>query len=200
MAQVAVGSGVTTYMALLAVFSAMVVAVGGQQEFAVASFTGQRESAELEPVMGMFVNTLALPVRAAGDPTFAEFLGRIRSMVLDAFRHQRLPFDRLVSAVRPPRDLTRHPIAQVGFQFLTEHPDRAVFPGLESMPFDAGQGGNALDLLLTVGQGPGGQLTGYLHYRADLFTAATARDLADRYIRTLAAVADEPRIRLSELR
>jgi amino acid adenylation domain-containing protein len=199
LADLAVRMGATTYMALLAAFVVTVTVTAGQDEFVLATFTGQRESAQLEPLMGMFVNTLALRMRCTGDPTFAELLGRVRSTVLGAFRHQRLPFDRLVAAIRPPRDLTRHPIAQVGFQSLVAHPDRPALPGTKSTPFAAGQGGNVLDILATVEE-RAERLTGHVHYRADLFTAATARDLADRYTQTIEAVARDPHRRLSELR
>ncbi len=64
-----------------------------------------RPRSELEPLIGMFVNMLAMRADLAGDPTFAELLTRVRRSTLDAFEHQRLPFEQLVGELGLARDV-----------------------------------------------------------------------------------------------
>ncbi|WP_371502655.1 amino acid adenylation domain-containing protein [Kitasatospora sp. NBC_00374] len=195
---VARGAGATPFMVLLAVFAAALADLSGQDDFLVGTFAGNRTSTETEPLVGLFVNTLALHMDCAGDPGFAELVARVRSASLAAYRHQEVPFDQLVSALRPPRDLTRNPLVQVAFQLLTQQPDRLALPGVSVEPVRAAQGGNVLDLLLTV-RPDGDRLIGELHYRADLFTPETAQALADRLARTARAAAERPELPLSAL-
>ncbi|MFI0942874.1 amino acid adenylation domain-containing protein [Streptomyces sp. NPDC021020] len=201
LAELARARRVTPYTVLLSGFAVTVAATAGQDDFVVASFSGQRGRVELEPMVGMFVNTVALRMRCGGDPSFAELVDRVRDAVLGAFAHQDLPFDRLVSALRPPRDLTRHPVAQVGFQVLAARRDRLRLSGLDCSPYAAGQGGSPLDVLVEVEEGGegGADVTGRLHYRPDLFTPERARRLAGRYAAVLARGVADPALPLSRL-
>jgi amino acid adenylation domain-containing protein len=189
----------TPFMVLLAAFAALINATTGREDMLVGTFTGNRTTVETEQMVGLFVNTLPIRARCDGNPTFTELLHRVRAGALGAYRHQELPFDRIVGLLRPPRDLTRTPVVQVGFQTLGAPTQRVVLPGVTVEPLLRGQGGNALDVLLSIYEG-GDSIAGELHYRDDLFTAATARALADRYAAIVAAVVTDPQLRLSDLR
>ncbi|MFD3582413.1 amino acid adenylation domain-containing protein [Streptomyces sp. NPDC058683] len=195
---VARAAGATPFMVLLAAFAATLAGLAHQDDFLIGTFAGNRTAIETEPLVGLFVNTLALRMDCDGDPVFAELVGRVRSAALDAYRHQELPFDHLVSALRPPRDLTRNPLVQVAFQLLGPASGRLSLPGVAVSPVRSSQGGNALDCLVTLRE-EGERLIGELHYRADLFTAATAEAIAARLTRTMIRAAEQPGLRLSDL-
>jgi non-ribosomal peptide synthetase component F len=93
-----------------------------------------RPIADVEPLIGFFVNTLALRVDVSGAPTFTELVGRVRERALAAFSHAEVPFERLVEALNPPRDLSRNPIVQVIFQLFESAQDptaTSMDPALE---------------------------------------------------------------------
>ncbi|WP_433257630.1 amino acid adenylation domain-containing protein [Streptosporangium sp. CA-135522] len=188
-------SGATPFMTMLAAYVATISLSTGRDDFVIGTFAGNRTRIETENLVGLFVNTLALRMRCAGDPSFAELLGRVRSAALGAYRHPDTPFDRLVTVMRPPRDLSRNPIVQVGFQSLGARTSRVALPGIVCSPVRAGQSGTTLDLLTIVRDD-----TVEVHYRRDLFTQATADTFAGDFAAVLAAGAGQPEIRLSGLR
>jgi amino acid adenylation domain-containing protein len=93
--------------------------------------TGRTHS-ELNPIAGMFTNTLALRVSLAGDPTFAELLGRVRDVTVDGLAHQQLPFEKLVEEFAPDRTLAHAPLIQVQFAYGARTPPTLDLPGITS--------------------------------------------------------------------
>src|SRR5262249_10152214 len=105
----------TLYMVLLAAFQALLGRYSGQEKIVVGSPIANRNRPEIEGLIGFYVNTLALCVDLSGSPSFRELVGRVRSVALEAYMHQDAPFEKLVEALRPERDLSRQPICQVLF-------------------------------------------------------------------------------------
>jgi hypothetical protein len=188
----------TTFMVLLAAFGATVSRMARRDDLLIGIFASNRANADLEDVMGLFVNVLPMRITCSGDPTFAELLAAVREAALAAYSHQELPFDQLVAAVRPPRDLTGHPLVQAGFQVFGSRSRRLSLPGTTSSVAGEEQSGNMLDLM-TIIEEDGGGLAGELHYRADLFSPATARALAGRLAQAITLLAGDPGRRLSDL-
>jgi amino acid adenylation domain-containing protein len=190
-------AGVTTFMTLMAAFAATIHLATGKDDFLVGTFAGNRSAVDTEDLIGLFVNPLALRMDCSGDRSFTQLLSRVRATALDAFRHQELPFDQVISALRPPRDLTRHPVVQVAFQALGSR-DRLVLPGLSTAGVRAGQGGNSFDVLAIVRENDG-TWDGELHFRPEKFGIRTAQALADSFTRIVTLVTQEPNRRLSGL-
>ncbi|HLL81025.1 MAG TPA: amino acid adenylation domain-containing protein, partial [Longimicrobium sp.] len=187
----------TGFMVLLAAWQALLGRMSGQDDVVVGSPIAGRTRPELEGVAGFFVNTLALRCDLSGDPTFRELLGQVRETTLGAYQHQELPFERVVEALSPERDPGRNPIFQVWLGVRAEE-SAAKWADIVAEPLSSAGEGAKFDLSLNaVTSADGMELA--LQYATDLFDAATAEALLDRYARLLAAVAADPDRRLSEV-
>ncbi len=193
--------GITPFMLLLAGFGTLLSRYGGQSDVVVGTPIANRRQAELEDLIGFFVNTLALRVDLAGDPTLGELAQRVREMSLGAFAHQEVPFERLVDELRPVRVLSHSPVFQVLLALQNFPVSPLDLPGLTLSPlrFETGQTHYDLSLFLNPHAGQGGLLA--VEYAADLFDAATIQRLLGHFHRLLAAVTAEggEEVRLSAL-
>ncbi|MFF2658536.1 amino acid adenylation domain-containing protein [Kitasatospora sp. NPDC058032] len=192
----------TVYMVLLAAFQALLARFSGQRDFAVGSPIAGRPEPELEALVGMFVNVLALPARLDGDPTFTELLCRTRDTCLEAYAHQELPFAQLVTELKVPRDVSRPPVFQAvlavqNYAVQREAATSGELP-VEVEPFGVRASGTRFDLELFLQEWPQG-LLGSFNYNTDLFAEADIARLAEHLGRLLTAVADRPDAPLSAL-
>ena len=191
-------SGATPFMALLAAFDAVLHRWSGTEDVVVGSPVAGRAQAETEPLIGVFLNTLALRADLSGDPTFAELLGRVRETTLDAYAHQEVPFERLVEELKIERSLARHPLFQVIFSM---HADPAGAPELPGLSVDVGEGDSGttkVDLVLAVAEREG-TLHGVFQYASDLWDADSVERMAAHFAVLIEAAAADPSCRLSEL-
>src|SRR5258707_11689024 len=102
-------------MAVVAGWGAVMGRLAGQDEVVIGSPVANRTRGEVEPLIGFFVNTLALRLDLTDRPSVAQLLAQVRAVVLEAQRHQDLPFEQVVEAVKPPRSLAHPPIFQLMF-------------------------------------------------------------------------------------
>jgi amino acid adenylation domain-containing protein len=193
--------GVTPFMALLAVFATLLRRYGSQDDIVVGTPIANREREELETLIGMFVNTLALRVDLSGDPDFAELARRVREMALGAYTYQDVPFERLVEDLRPERSLSHAPVFQVVLA-LQNLPEANLDLGdvvLSRLPADPGT--TQVDLGLFLIPSPQGGLLAQMEYASDLFEPGTAERLLGHFHRLLEGVTAEGAdgVRISEL-
>ncbi|MYW11833.1 AMP-binding protein, partial [Streptomyces sp. SID2563] len=190
----------TVHMVLLAAFQILLARFSGQRDFAVGSPVAGRTEPELEDLVGMFVNVIALPARLEGDPSFAELLRRTRETCLDAYAHQELPFAQLVSELKVARDVARPPVFQavLAVQNYATQRDAAAAGGLTAEPFGVRASGTRFDLELFLQEWPDG-LHGSFNFNTDLFDPADIGRLADHLGRILRSVAAAPETPLSGL-
>ncbi|WP_449340526.1 condensation domain-containing protein [Streptomyces canarius] len=144
-AELAGRHGATPFMVMLAAFQVLLRRWTGRDDLAVGTPVAGRTRQETEDLVGFFTNSLVIRSDLGGDPVFTDLLEQVRGTVLDAFAHQDVPFEHLVDALQPERDLSRNPLFQIMFehQHLAGVPDRlgavAVEPvraGLETAKFD----------------------------------------------------------------
>ncbi|HEX2223728.1 MAG TPA: amino acid adenylation domain-containing protein, partial [Thermoanaerobaculia bacterium] len=191
--------GATLFMVLLAAFQTLLHRYSGERDIVVGTPVAGRNRAELERVIGFFVNNLVLRGDLSGDPTFRELAGRVRESTVGAQSHADVPFERLVEELRPERDLSRPPLYQVVFT-MQNTPDNTVeLPdlSLETLAFDPGTAKN--DLLLSVAEGQAGWAGGYLEYSLDLFDAAAANRILGHFRALLQGIGEDPERALSAL-
>ncbi|MEU5976472.1 amino acid adenylation domain-containing protein [Streptomyces sp. NPDC047315] len=190
--------GATLFMTLLAAFQALLARYSGQSDIAVGTPVAGRTRPELDPLVGSFINTLVLRTDLAGDPGFAELLGRVRRTAVDAYAHQDVPFEQIVRELRPERAPDRNPLFQVLFAHMSD-PDAGLrLPGVEVEQIDIDNGTAKVDLSLVLAERPTGT-TGALAFDTDLFDRASARRLTGHYLRLLESAADDPERPVSRL-
>ncbi|HEY0606419.1 MAG TPA: amino acid adenylation domain-containing protein [Herpetosiphonaceae bacterium] len=183
--------GATLFMTLLAAFKVLLQRWSGQADLVVGAPIAGRTHAELEPLIGFFVNTLALRTDLSGNPAFVELLRRVRDTTLGAYAHQDLPFELLLDALALERDLRHHPLFQVMFVLQntplpTLHLDDLL---LEPVTFDPGIA--KFDLTLNLSETATG-LIGSFEYNTDLFDAATIARMAEQFQLLLASIVAAP--------
>jgi amino acid adenylation domain-containing protein/non-ribosomal peptide synthase protein (TIGR01720 family) len=188
----------TLFMVLLAGFDVLLCRYTGQRDIAIGSAIANRNRREIEGLIGLFVNTLVLRSDLSGNPTFSGLLGRVRSMALDAYTHQDLPFERLVDELQADRDVNRNPVFQVLFALQNVPQGELRLAGLSINPLPVDTGTSKFDLYLSHDM-RNGQLHGAFEYRTDLFCEATIARMADHYARILESVVDNPQQRILEL-
>ncbi|HET7233244.1 MAG TPA: amino acid adenylation domain-containing protein [Longimicrobium sp.] len=191
-------AGATAFMALLAGFCALLYRWSGERDLVIGTAVAGRPRAELEELIGFFVNVLALRVDVSGDPTYRELLARVRETALEAYAHQDLPFEKVIEAVGAERVVGRHPVTTVQFGAHHQAEPPAV-PGLSMEPVEGGESGAArADLTVGVTIAPDG-LRCSLEYATDLFDAETIARQAERFAALLGGAAETPDVPLSAL-
>ncbi|MEW5929610.1 MAG: amino acid adenylation domain-containing protein [Gemmatimonadota bacterium] len=193
--------GTTLFMTLLAAWQTLLGRYAGQEDVVVGTPIAGRTRSELEGLIGFFVNMLALRGDLAGDPTWAELLGRVRETALGAFAHQHLPFERLVDELATERSLTHAPVFQAIFALdrAGARDERLSLGAVRLEPFGGEPEETKFDLNLKVLDDEE-EISGALLYRAALFEAETAARMGGHLEVLLEAMAAaHPGQRLSEV-
>ncbi len=192
----------TMFMTTLAAFNVLLAMYTAADDIVVGTPIANRGRAELEALIGFFLNTLPLRTRFTGDPTFVELLEQVRQDTLDAYAHQDLPFEMLVGAIRPERSLSVHPIFQVMFVMQSAFPSGAGAGGADSSAgldqAAVATGKSRFDLALSLVEAEH-SISGSIEYSTDLFDASTMQRMAEHFTTLLADVTRNPEQRLSEL-
>jgi natural product biosynthesis luciferase-like monooxygenase protein len=189
--------GCTVFMVLLAAFQALLARYTGREDIVVGSPVAGRNHPETEGLIGFFLNPLVLRGDLSGDPTFVELLRRTRLMALDAYVHQDLPFEKLVSELHPVRDLGFSPLFQV-MLVLQNLPARPVQAGdLSISPIENDAGISKLDLTFHLEEIPGG-CNGWVEYATDLFEPVIIARLIGDFQALLENALAHPNDRLSQ--
>ncbi|WP_186137234.1 non-ribosomal peptide synthetase, partial [Burkholderia gladioli] len=190
--------GTTLFMTLFAGWAALLSRLTHQRDLVIGTPVANRQQAELEPLIGFFVNTLALRVRLEDDPDVAGLLQQVRQTALDAYAHQDLPFEQVVEAVQPPRSLSHSPIFQAMIS-LNNTPAHALeLPGLQLETLAQAHVTTQFDLSLSLVD-EDGIISGDLEYASDLFDASTVERLIANLQTLLAGMAADPSRRLGTL-
>jgi amino acid adenylation domain-containing protein len=181
--------GATLYMLFLASWAATLGRLANQDEVVVGSPIAGRHRAEIEPLIGFFVNTLALRIDMSGTSTVADLIAHTRHQVLDAQAHQDLPFDQVVEAVRPQRSTAHTPIFQTMLTLNNRQAGDLGMPGLEIAPIAIETEVAQFDIALDIHESED-EIAAIVNYASALFDRATAERYAAYWQRLLSAMAD----------
>ena len=190
--------GATLFMILLAAFQTLLHRYTGEEDIVVGSYIAGRNRAEVEGLIGFFLNSLVMRVDTSGGPTFREMIARVRAGTLKAYAHQDMPFAKLVEKLQPERDLSRNPLFQVMFQLLKRPTLSRFQSGAKPELLSTQQRTAVFDLSCMLSQTPDG-LTGHFEYNTDLFRPETIERLANHYKRLLASAVAAPDTQISRL-
>ncbi len=185
----------TLFMLLLSAWVSLLQRYSGQNDIIVGSPIANRNRRELEDLIGFFVNTLVMRVKLTADPTFIELLEQVREVALGAYAHQDLPFEMLVDALQPTRDLSRSALFQVLF-VLQNVSIGGSHSGLDILEDVASP--SKFDLTLSMFEFEHG-LRATIEYNVDLFDASTIERMAQHYVTLLSSINQQPQTKLSQL-
>jgi len=190
--------GVTLYMTLLAAYQSLLYRYTGQERIVVGSPIANRTRAEIEDIIGFFVNMLVMHSDLSGNPTFRELLQRVRSVALGAFANQDLPFEKLVEAIAPDRDLSTNPLVQV--LLVMQNARRSVLriAGVEFAGMPIHNETTKFDIGIFLLETPEG-LSCMAEYSTDLFDGSTIRRMLGHFGTLLEAIIKNPDQRVGEL-
>jgi amino acid adenylation domain-containing protein len=177
--------GTTLYMTLMAAWSALVARLAGQDEVVIGTPVANRTRTEVEPLIGFFVNILALRLDLSDRPSVAQLLAQVREAVLQAQSHQDLPFEQVVEALKPQRTLAHSPVFQLTFAWQNTPDETLALDGLDLQAFPARAGEHLAqyDLELDLHEARG-RIVGTLSFATALFEPATIQ----RYLGYLEAM------------
>ena len=180
--EVAHEANVTSFMLFLSGYAAVLSRYARETDIVIGTQVAGRTHTELDPMLGLFTNTVPLRISLAGDPTFAELLGRVRDTTLDALLYQELPFEKIVEELAPNRTLAHAPITQVQFLYGSLTPPELELPGISSRSRALGTNTAKLDLTMYADTLDGQTTTLTAEYSTDLFDQAWA----ERFLRCMA--------------
>ncbi len=188
--------GITEFMMLQSAVAVLLHKAGEGVDIPLGTPVAGRAEAELEQLIGFFVNILVLRNDLSGNPTLRDVLRRAREVALAAYAHQDLPFDRIVDAVGPVRSLSRNPLFSVvvhvreelpAGQSIDTGPDGdTTFTALQPT-FDVAHADLSLNFFATEDG-----YRGHVIYRPELYKRSTIERLAERLGRVIEAFAGDP--------
>jgi amino acid adenylation domain-containing protein/FkbM family methyltransferase len=191
--------GATLFMTLVAAFKVLLYRYSGQSDICVGTPTANRTYNEVEGLIGLFLNTVALRTNVNGDDTFVELLKQVKATTLDAYDNQDVPFEKVVETVVKERDLSRNALFQVMFtlQNTPEVPKIQLGEvGLTSYGFVNRT--SKFDLSFSVTESIAG-LKGTVHYNTDLFRKDTIQRMLEHFYELLASIVKDPQEKVVSL-
>jgi tyrocidine synthetase-3 len=188
--------GVTLFMLLLSITNILLLKLSNQEEIIIGTPIAARRHPDLQPVIGMFVNTLALPNKPRAEKIFKQFLMEVKENTLKAYENQEYPFEELVEKVSVPRDASRNPLFDVMFILQNMEMTEIEIPGLKLKPYEYEQKTSKFDLTLTAVE-TGNKLLFSMGYCTKLFKEETIIRLITYFKKILFSIQEDPGIKIS---
>ncbi|CAH8773155.1 non-ribosomal peptide synthetase [Paenibacillus dendritiformis] len=196
--QLASETGTTLFMVLLAAYNVLLHKYSGQEDVIVGTPIAGRNHGDVQPLIGMFLNTLAIRSYPASEKTFLSYLNEVKETTLHAFEHQNYPFEELVDKVQVTRDLSRNPIFDTLFTMQNTENEEFELEGLRLIPYPSALDTAKFDISLDVGEENGG-LDYSFEYATALYKRETIERLAKHYEQLLVTIVSRPDAKIAEL-
>ena len=189
---------VTPFMVLLGAFETLLFRYTGVTDFVLGTPMAGRSHFELEPLIGLFVNTIPLRAHLDGNPTFRVLLQRVRGKTIDAMAHQDVPFEKLVEELRPERSMSHTPLFQTMFIMHNSPRTSLDFAGLHLDELELDSGVSKFDLTVET-MFESNELCCSFEYSTDLFDQSRIERMARHFETLLRGICADPGRTLSEL-
>ncbi|GJD16875.1 non-ribosomal peptide synthetase [Rivularia sp. IAM M-261] len=190
--------GVTLFMTLLTAFKILLYRYTGQTDILVGSPIANRNRAEIESLIGFFVNVFVLRTNLSGNQNFLDLLACVKSTALEAYVHQDLPFEKLVEELQPSRDLSYNPLFQVMFVLQNVPKPNLSLPDVSISYYEGYNGTSKFDLTLFMEDSEQG-LVATCEYNTDLFNTDTITRMLGHFQTLLESIVDDPEKCISKL-
>ncbi|MCY7973621.1 non-ribosomal peptide synthetase [Bacillus inaquosorum] len=191
-------NGSTLYMVLLAAYTALLSRLSGQEDIIVGSPIAGRPHKDLEPILGMFVNTLALRTRPEGGKPFVQYLQEVRETALEAFEHQDYPFEELVDKLELTRDMSRNPLFDAMLVVQNNDHQPLHLHDLQMKPSQVSHLVSKFDLTLQASEGDG-NIHFHFEYSTALFEKTTIERWASHLTNVLNIIVKNPEVTLNHI-
>nr|AXN93575.1 PuwA [Cylindrospermum moravicum CCALA 993]AXN93584.1 PuwA [Cylindrospermum alatosporum CCALA 994] len=191
-------SGVTLFMTLQAAFVTLLHRYSGQDDILIGTPIANRNRQEIEPLIGFFVNTLVLRTKLQGNPKFSDLLKQVQQVALESYEYQDVPFEQVVEALQPERNLDHNPLFQVMFVLQNAPTGTLKLLDLALTPLEMQTETAKRDLTLSLIENGEG-LEGSWEYNRDLFDESTIMQMAGHFQTLLAEIVANPTQRIAHL-
>jgi len=196
--KLAMETGTTLYMVLLAAYNVLLSKYTGQEDIIVGSPIAGRSHADLENMVGMFVNTLAMRNNPTENKSFLEFLQEVKDNALDAYEYQDYQFEELVDKLKIARNLSRNPLFDTMFTVQNAGATALEINNLRFSPYEFEHKVAKFDLTLEAIE-VNNHLELILEYYTRLFKKETMERLGRHFINILRHIAAQPGIKLGDI-
>ncbi|HYM00220.1 MAG TPA: amino acid adenylation domain-containing protein, partial [Blastocatellia bacterium] len=188
----------TQFMVLLTAFYVLLTKYTSQHDIVIGTPVANRDHTEIEPLIGFFVNTLPIRIKAVQRDSFAVVLERVKRTTLAAYSHQAAPFDKILEHVSPSRGMSAHPLFQVLFALQTAPAPSPRLSGLEAEVdyVDSGTAKFDLSLLMSAAED---RLEAVFEYSTDLFDRSTILRFSGHFERLLTEITHDDARPISDL-
>jgi len=190
--------GATLFMVLLAAFKTLLYRYTAQSDLMLGVSMGNRDRAEIEPLIGFFINMLPMRTDLSGNPRFTQLLKRVKEVALGTYAHQETPFEKLVEEIQPERALGQMPLFNIVFGVQNAPKEDARAPGLELSPMTADHESARFDLTLWINESAE-SIYGSWIYSVDLFEEETILRMHGHLETLLSSIVARPDAPLDEL-
>ncbi|NKQ19010.1 type I polyketide synthase [Brevibacillus laterosporus] len=188
----------TLYIVLVAIYNALLYKYTGQEDIVVGSPIAGRPHADLQNIMGVFVNMLPMRNQPKGESTFKAFLAEVKENSLQAFENQKYQYEDLVLSLGLQGNISRNPLFDVMFVLQNMDTEKLEFNGLHVSPFEFGHQRAQVDLLLRAVEAQD-KLEMTIEYSTELFRRETMEKFVQRYIELLEQVTADVQIKLQDI-
>jgi amino acid adenylation domain-containing protein len=190
--------GSTLFMASVTALLCLLKRYTAADDISFGTQVAGRDDPDLEPLVGMFINTLVLRFALPGDPTVAELSEQVSRVVLEAFEHQLMPLEKLIEIVKPPRDPSRNPLFSINFIFQRSFIQNAPAGSFELIDVPSVSAGAMYDLnFFMVERAEGWRFS--CEFNTALFERATITRMLSHFARIAAALAANDSQKISDL-
>ena len=188
----------TLFMVMIAALATLFHRCSGATDIVIGSPMANRGLQEIEPLIGLFMNTVAFRFDLSGDPPFRDFLDRVHGEAMEVFNNQDVPFESVVTELGIRRETNHSPLFQV--MFVMQPPRAAsVFSELGVDSAALTPRGSKFDFTLALCEGEDGDVSGHIEYATDLFEQSTIDRLFGHFVTLLEGLVADPRQRISAL-
>ncbi len=195
---IAESEGATLFMVMLSIYNILLNKLSNQEDIVIGTPTAGRQHADVDNMIGMFVNTMALRNYPKGTISFREFLSEVQSGTLACFDHQGYQYEELVDELKIERDTSRNPLFDVMFAYQNFEESSLQMPGLKLASQNSGHGISKFDLTLTVSENAA-RLHLNFEYATELFERETIEKFTSYFTRIVEQVVSNPEIGLSDI-